>query len=224
MSEKLTLSRNKAKTNLKRKKGRKNSSQRWLQRQLNDPYVHEARKKGYRSRAAFKLLQLNEKFHFLKTGQKVLDLGAAPGGWTQIAANAVAPQGKVVGIDILEMEPIAGAVNLQGDIYDEGVLDTLIQELGSKADLVLSDMAANTIGHAATDNLRTIALAEAAADVAIHTLKESGTFVGKVFQGGANKGLLDLLNAHFEKVKHFKPPASRKGSPETYVVAMGFKA
>jgi len=215
--------RGRKKVQVKTKKGRKTSSQRWLHRQLNDPYVAAAQREGYRSRAAYKLLEINEKFDLLNAGARVLDLGAAPGGWTQVATKVLGESGHIVAIDILEMEPLAGAITFQGDIYEEDAPDKLIKALDGKADLVMSDMAANTVGHPPTDHIRTIALAEAALDIAIMTLKPGGHFVAKVFQGGANQDLLTLLKDNFQSVKHFKPPASRKGSPETYVVAKGFK-
>jgi len=209
------------KVRVKRKKGRKASSQRWLQRQLNDSYVFEAQKAGYRSRAAFKLIELNDKFDLFNPGMHVIDLGAAPGGWTQIALDKY-KAANVVGVDLLEVEPVAGATLFVGDLYDDDMPEKLQTALGQKADVVLSDMAANTVGHPPTDHLRTIALAELAADLALTTLKKGGHFVCKVFQGGANKALLNLLKGQFEMVKHYKPPASRKGSPETYLVAKDF--
>ena len=222
-----TIGRNKEKVRLKRKKGRSNSSARWLQRQLNDPYVNEAQRLGYRSRAAFKIIELNDKFDFIRKGMKVLDLGAAPGGWSQVVAQMIDAGkkngGTVVAIDILPMESITDVITLEGDIYDENIDALLMEKLGGPPDLVMSDMAANTTGHSKTDHIRTIALAEAAADVAVSNLTEGGAFVAKVFQGGANKELMDVLKKHFKTVKHFKPPSSRKGSPETYVVAVGFR-
>jgi 23S rRNA (uridine2552-2'-O)-methyltransferase len=202
-------------------KGRSVSSQAWLKRQLNDPYVAAAKGKGYRSRAAFKLVELNDRFRLLKKGAKVLDLGAAPGGWTQVA---VAKGAIVVAADVLAMEPIPGAVVFQADLTDPDVPAMLKEALGGPAELVLSDMAAPTTGHRATDHLRTIALAEIALEVAIDTLAPGGAFVGKVFQGGAASELLTRLKRHFREVKHVKPPASRAESVELYVVALGFKA
>ena len=198
------------------------SSARWLERQLNDPYVAEARKLNYRSRAAFKLLQLDEKHHLLKRGAKVVDLGAAPGGWTQVAV-AKAGAGNVVGLDILEMEPVAGAVTLQLDFLDAAAPDRLKAALGGPADLVLSDMAAPTTGHTKTDHLRIMGLAETAYEFAASVLKPGGAFVCKLFQGGAERTLLDRLKRDFASVKHAKPPASRSDSAETYVVATGFR-
>jgi len=205
---------------VKKDRGRSQSSRAWLQRQLNDPYVAAAKTKGYRSRAAFKLVELNEKFRFLKKGARVLDLGAAPGGWSQVAANAGAA---VVAADVLEMEPIVGVTFFRADLTDPDVPGTLIQALGGPADVVLTDMAAPTTGHRATDHIRTIALAEIALEVALGSLKPGGTFVGKVFQGGSSGALLARLKKAFREVKHVKPPASRSESVELYVVATGFK-
>lgn len=199
------------------------SSNRWLARQLNDPYVREAKTKGYRSRAAFKLIELDSKFHFLKKGARVLDLGAAPGGWTQVAARRIGPAGKIVAADILEMEPLAGTTVLQCDLLDPGTPERLKAALGGPADVVLTDMAAPTTGHRATDHLRTVALFEAALDVAQDVLRPGGTFVGKVFQGGAGGELLARVKSLFRTVRHVKPPASRKESVELYLVAEGFR-
>lgn len=208
---------------VKTARGRKLSSTRWLQRQLNDPYVEEARKLGYRSRAAFKLEDLNEKFGFLKPGARILDLGAAPGGWTQIAVAAVGAKGRVVALDIQEVEPVPGAVHLLGDIYDEDVIDRLRDALGGPADVVMSDMAAPSTGHAQTDHLRVMALIEAAYDVAQTLLAPGGVFVGKVLQGGTERGLLETLKRDFAKVSHAKPAASRADSREMYLVAESFR-
>jgi 23S rRNA (uridine2552-2'-O)-methyltransferase len=208
---------------VKSAKGRGVSSTRWLARQLNDPYVREAKAKGYRSRAAFKLIELDEKFHFLKKGGVVLDLGAAPGGWSQVAESQVGPGGRVVGADILEIAPIPGVTTLQADLLDAATPARLIEALGGKADLVLSDMAAPTTGHRATDHLRTTTLFEAALDMAEQVLKTGGTFVGKVFQGGAAGDLLARVKQRFREVRHVKPPASRAESVELYLVATGFK-
>jgi 23S rRNA (uridine2552-2'-O)-methyltransferase len=211
---------------LKTAKGRTISSQRWLQRQLNDPYVQDAQRLGFRSRSAFKLQQLDERFGFLRPGQRVVDLGAAPGGWTQVVAARVlgaAGNGRVVGLDILEMEPLAGAEILQADFMtDEGLAD-LTNLLGGPADVVLSDMAAPTTGHGPTDHLRTTALCEAAYDFAENALSPGGCFVAKVFKGGSEADLLRRMKIAFKTVRHAKPAASRPESPETYVVAMGFR-
>jgi 23S rRNA (uridine2552-2'-O)-methyltransferase len=206
---------------VKTARGRKLSSTLWLERQLNDPYVARAKAHGYRSRAAYKLLELDDRFHLLKPGARVVDLGAAPGGWAQVALERGAA--KVVGVDLLEMEPIAGATLLVGDFTDPETVAAVRAALGGAADLVLSDMAANTTGHRATDHLRVVALAEAAAAFAEDVLAPGGGFVAKVFQGGAEGELLARLKSRFASVRHAKPPASRKGSPETYLVATGFK-
>ena len=213
---------------VKTAKRRKLSSTLWLQRQLNDPYVHEAKRQGYRSRAAFKLIQLDERFHILKPGLRIVDLGAAPGGWTQVAvqkvgSNAGKKHGAVVGMDILEWDPVAGAITLQGDFLADDAPDRLKEALGGPADVVLSDMAAPTTGHPSTDHLRIIGLVEVALHFALEVLTPGGTFVAKVFQGGTEKTLLDMLKKNFTSVRHAKPPASRQGSAETYVVAMGFR-
>ncbi len=198
------------------------SSRRWLARQLNDPYVAEARKQGWRSRAAFKLLELDDKFRLLRPGSAIVDLGAAPGGWTQVAVRKGAAA--VVAMDLLPMDPIQGATVLQGDFSEPGADTQLIEAMGRRADLVLSDMAPNTTGHAATDHLRIMALAEMALDFAIATLNEGGAFVAKVFQGGSEREMLDRMKRHFAVVRHAKPPASRKESSELYVVATGFRS
>ncbi len=206
---------------------RKPSSTQWLERQLNDPYVREARRLGYRSRAAFKLLQLDDRFHFLKPGARVVDLGSAPGGWTQVAAartKAEAGRGRVVGIDLLPTDPVPGATLLERDFLDDEAPAALRQALGGPADVVLSDMAAPATGHAATDHLRVMALAEAAYAFAREVLTPGGTFVAKVFQGGAERELLAQLKRDFASLRHAKPPASRAESAEVYVVAQGFRA
>jgi 23S rRNA (uridine2552-2'-O)-methyltransferase len=200
---------------------RTQSSRAWLQRQLNDPYVAAARSKGYRSRAAFKLVELDEKFHFLKKGARILDLGSAPGGWSQVAASRGAT---VVAADVLVMEEIPNVTFFQADLTDPDVPAMLKQALDGPADIVLTDMAAPTTGHRATDHIRTIALVEIALEVAEDTLRPGGTFVGKVFQGGSSNELLARLKKSFREVKHVKPPASRAESVELYVVALGFKA
>jgi 23S rRNA (uridine2552-2'-O)-methyltransferase len=194
------------------------SSRNWLQRQLNDPYVARARAEGYRARAAYKLIELDEKFHFLKKGARVVDLGAAPGGWAQVAVQRGA---KVVGIDLLPIEPLTGAVFLEMDFLAPEAPAALIGALGGPPDIVLSDMAANTTGHAKTDQIRTGALADAAADFALEHLAPGGTFVTKAFQGGLDNTLLTRLKQGFATVKHAKPPASRAESSEVYVVAIG---
>ena len=208
---------------VKTAKGRKTGSTRWLERQLNDPYVKRARAEGYRSRAAYKLLELDERFGFLKGVGRVVDLGIAPGGWTQVVRQK-APRATVVGIDLLPTDPIDGATILEMDFMDEKAPDALKDALGGPADLVLSDMAANTVGHPQTDHLRTMGLVEAALDFAGEVLKPGGAFVAKVLAGGADSGLVAELKRRFSTVKHAKPPASRKGSSEWYVVAQGFKA
>ncbi len=204
-------------------RGRKTSSTRWLQRQLNDPYVAEAKRRGFRSRAAFKLLQLDERFRLLRPGLQVVDLGCAPGGWTQVAAAAVRPGGSVVGLDLLPCEPVDGATLLDLDFLDPGAPDRLAGILRGPADLVLSDMAAPATGHAGTDHLRIMALAEAAHDFARTVLSPGGGFVCKLFQGGAERGLLDAVKRDFRTVRHAKPEASRSDSAETYLVATGFR-
>ncbi|HXB51722.1 MAG TPA: RlmE family RNA methyltransferase [Rhizomicrobium sp.] len=206
---------------MKKDRGRTSSSRAWLQRQLNDPYVAAAKAKGYRSRAAFKLVEMDEKFHFLKKGAKVLDLGAAPGGWSQVAA---AKGATVVAADVLEMEEIPGVTFFKADLTDPDVPGMLKAALDGPADVVMTDMAAPTTGHRATDHIRTIALVEIALAVALDTLKPGGAFVGKVFQGGSSSQLLAGLKKAFREVKHVKPPASRAESVELYVVALGFKS
>ena len=207
---------------LKTAKGRKVSSTRWLERQLNDPYVKRARAENYRSRAAYKLLELDERFGLLKGVKTVIDLGIAPGGWSQVVRRRV-PQSKVVGIDFLPTDPIDGVTILHMDFMDEDAPDRLRQALGGPADLVLSDMAANTVGHPQTDHLRTMALVEAGLEFAAEILRPGGAFVAKVLAGGADNELVAELKRRFATVKHAKPPASRKDSSEWYVVAQGFK-
>jgi 23S rRNA (uridine2552-2'-O)-methyltransferase len=205
---------------------RKPSSTEWLTRQLNDPYVSEARRLGYRTRAAFKLIELDNRFRLLLPGRRVVDLGCAPGGWTQVAVERVrsrAGRGAVVGIDLAETAPVPGATILRGDIHDPAVSSAIKAALGSPADVVLSDMAPSTTGHAATDHLRIMTLAEAAFGVAEQLLGPGGAFVAKVFQGGAEGALLAQLKQAFREVRHAKPPASRTQSPETYVIAQGFR-
>lgn len=206
---------------VKTARGRKTSSTRWLQRQLNDPYVKKAQMEGYRSRAAYKLLQLDERFKLFRPGMRVVDLGSAPGGWVQVALKAKAAE--VVGIDLLEIEPIAGATLLQHDFSADDAPALVKAQMGGPADAVISDLAPWTTGHKATDHLRIVALVELAAHFALETLKPGGFFVAKVFQGGAEGELLDLLKTHFAKERHFKPDASRSESAETFVVATGFR-
>jgi 23S rRNA (uridine2552-2'-O)-methyltransferase len=203
-------------------KGRKPSSTRWLERQLNDPYVRRAKAENYRSRAAYKLLELDERFDLLKGAKAVVDLGIAPGGWSQVVRRRV-PQGRVVGIDLLPTDPIEGVAILQMDFMDETAPDLLKDALGGDADLVLSDMAANTVGHQQTDHLRTMALVEAGLLFATEVLRPGGAYVAKVLAGGADNQLVAEMKRHFTTVKHAKPPASRKDSSEWYVIAQGFK-
>ena len=214
------------KTRIKKKSGLKNSSRRWLERHLNDPYVHRSRAEGYRSRAAFKLIEIDDKHRLLKPGQRVIDLGAAPGGWLQVAAARVksleaAPT--VVGIDYLEMDPVPAATILRMDFLDAEAPDRLIEALGGAPDVVLSDMAAPTTGHRRTDHLRTMHLAEVAADFALSVLRPGGHFLAKTFQGGTEAELLDRLKRSFRSVHHVKPPASRGESVELYLLAKEFK-
>jgi len=215
---------------LRKSKGRKESSTRWLKRQLSNPYVAEARDQGLRSRAAFKLIELDDKFHFLKPGGRIVDLGACPGGWTMIAADRVNAQGAakgmqgcVVGIDLQETDAVPGAVLICHDFMDEAAPELLKRALNGPADVVLSDMAAQATGHAATDHLRVIGLLEAAFEFACDVLAPGGVFVGKAFKGGTEGALLARIKKHFKTVKHAKPPSSRKQSAETYVAAMGFR-
>jgi len=211
---------------VKTARGRTVSSLRWLQRQLNDPYVAEAKKRGFRSRAAFKLLQLDDQFHFLKPGGRVIDLGAAPGGWTQVSVERVKAErgeGAVIGIDITPVEPIAGATVLTKDFYDEDAPKMLTALMGGPADVVLSDMAASATGDPQVDHMRIMGLAEAAHDFARQILKPGGTFVAKVLRGGTERTLLDRLKQDFIKVRHVKPEASRADSAEMYVVGTGFR-
>ncbi len=201
------------------------SSRAWVQRQLNDPYVAEAQRLGYRSRAAFKILQLDEKCHFFRPGAVVVDLGAAPGGWSQIAAQKLGKKGTIIAMDILEMKPLPDVEFLQGDFSDEEIQQKLLAMIGGrKVNLVMSDIAPNTIGHGRTDHLRIMALAEEAYVFARQVLAPGGAFVCKVFQGGADHKILTPLKQQFEKVRHIKPPASRKDSAEMYLVATGFRA
>ncbi len=211
---------------VKTARGRKPSSTRWLQRQLNDPYVSQAKRDGYRSRAAYKLVELDEKFGLLKPQAKVVDLGAAPGGWAQVAAkrvNSPAAKPTVVAVDVLAMPSIAGVSFLQCDMNDEDAPERIHALLDGEVDLVMSDLAPNTTGHAATDHLRIILLCELAYELALEVLTEGGAFVCKVRQGGTEASMLTDMKKRFTKVAHFKPVSSRKESPETYVVAMGFR-
>ena len=207
---------------VKTARNRTAQSTRWLERQLNDPYVKRAKAEGYRSRAAYKLIELDEKFAFLKGAKRVVDLGLAPGGWSQVVRRRL-PQASVVGIDLLPVDPIDGVTILQMDFLSDAAPERLREELGGEADLVLSDMAANTVGHPQTDALRTAALVEAAHLFACEVLREGGTFVAKVFAGGGDSAMVAEMKRNFSSVKHAKPPSSRKGSVEWFVVAAGFK-
>lgn len=212
---------------LKSRKARSASSRGWLERQLNDPYVTAAKREGFRSRAAYKLSQIDDKHRLLKPGQRVVDLGAAPGGWTQVATQRVKSMeghGQVVAIDVLPMEPVAGATVLQLDFLDEsapGALKTALR--GGQADIILSDMAAPTTGHSGTDHVRIMGLIEAAALFAREVLAPGGAFLGKAFQGGAERDVLTQLKRNFKSVRHVKPPASRSESAELYLLATGFR-
>src|SRR5580698_4811277 len=206
--------------NLRTASGRTTAQQAWLRRQLNDPYVVAARAQNYRSRAAFKLIELDDRYHLIRKGARVLDLGAAPGGWAQVAMQRGAAC--VVGVDLLPIIPVAGAEFIEGDFMDEGMEARLTEMLGGKADLVLSDMAPNTTGHVATDHIRIMALADTALAFATEILIPGGAFVAKLFQGGAERDMLNTLKLRFRTVRHAKPPASRKDSKEMYVVATGF--
>jgi len=216
-------SKRKTSVRVKTARKRSNSSNKWLRRQLNDPYVVAAKEQGYRSRAAFKILELDEKFHFFKKGMKVIDLGAAPGGWSQIASSRMGKNGKIVAIDLLPVDPIAGAEMLEMDFLDDDAPEILKNKLGGKADIVMSDMAPSTTGHKATDHLRIMGLAENAAYFSIEVLAPNGSFICKLFQGGAQKELLSLLKENFAKVRHAKPSSSRSDSSEMFIVATGFK-
>ena len=210
------------KVRVKTAKRRTNSSNRWLERQLNDPYVAAARAAGYRSRAAFKLKELDAQFGLLSQVERVVDLGAAPGGWCQIVLER-RPRARIVAIDLLPIEPIQGVTIFEKDILDDDSEAVMLEALGGLADIVLSDMAANTVGHQATDHLRTMGLIEAGLDMATRLLRPGGTFVAKVLAGGGDSTLTGALKKAFSTVKHVKPPASRKGSSEWYVVAQGYK-
>jgi 23S rRNA (uridine2552-2'-O)-methyltransferase len=210
------------KVRVKTAKRRTKSSQLWLERQLNDPYVRAAKSDGYRSRAAYKLAEMNEKYRFLKRGQTAVDLGAAPGGWTQVLVEHLG-EGKVVGVDIQDMEPIAGAALLKLDFMDDKAPGIIKETLKGPVDTVLSDMASPATGHRETDHMRVMALCETALDFAIEILKPGGTFLCKVLRGGTERQLLETLKKRFQKVIHVKPPASRADSAEMYVLAMGFR-
>ncbi|MES2289756.1 MAG: RlmE family RNA methyltransferase [Pseudomonadota bacterium] len=209
-------------TRVKTARGRTAQSTRWLERQLNDPYVKRAQAEGYRSRAAYKLIELDERFGLLRGVRHVVDLGIAPGGWAQVVRRKQ-PKAKIVGIDLLPVDPIDGVEIFEMDFMDDAAPALLIERLGAAPDLVMSDMAANTVGHPQTDALRTMGLVEAATEFACQVLAPGGTFVAKVFAGGADSALVAELKRNFKAVKHAKPPASRKGSSEWYVVAQGFK-
>ena len=211
------------KQRVKTARGRTVSQKRWLERQLNDPYVARAKREGYRSRAAYKLLEIDERFKLLKPGQRVVDLGAAPGGWSQVAARVVGPEGRVVGIDLLEIEPMAGVDFITLDFLDPAAPARLTELLGGPADLVMSDMAANATGHKKTDHLRIIGLAETAAEFAREVLGPGGAYLAKVLQGGTEGALLTDLKRDFSAVRHIKPPASRADSSELYVLATGYR-
>ncbi|ANC86467.1 MAG: RlmE family RNA methyltransferase [Sphingomonas aquatilis] len=209
-------------TRVKTARGRTAQSTRWLERQLNDPYVRRAKAEGYRSRAAYKLLELDERFGIIQGKRRVVDLGIAPGGWSQVIRRRV-PKAAVVGIDLLPVDPIDGVTIFQMDFMDDAAPDVLMEALGGAPDLVMSDMAANTVGHPQTDALRTMALVETALAFAVDVLEKGGTFVAKVFAGGADAQLVAEMKRNFQTVKHAKPPSSRKGSVEWFVVAQGFK-
>jgi 23S rRNA (uridine2552-2'-O)-methyltransferase len=209
---------------LKDDKRRTLSSRTWLERQLSDPYVARAKREGFRSRAAYKLAEIDDKYRVLKPGARVVDLGAAPGGWSEIAARRVGAGGCVIALDILDMKPIVGVEFIKLDFLDDAAPERLKAMIGGKADVVLSDMAANATGHRKTDHLRIMALAEAAAQFAREVLAEGGTFVCKVLQGGTEAALLAALKREFESVKHVKPPASRSDSAELYLLARGFRS
>ena len=210
------------KVRVKTARARTAQSTRWLARQLNDPYVKRAKAEGYRSRAAYKLIELDERFGFLKGVKRVVDLGIAPGGWSQVVRK-LCPNARIVGIDLLPTDPIDGVIIAQMDFLADEAPNWLLEQLEGQADLVLSDMAANTVGHQQTDHLRTMGLVETAVDFAVQILRPGGTFVAKSLAGGGDSSLVDTLKRNFTSVKHAKPPASRSGSSEWYVVASGFK-
>lgn len=212
-----------AKVRVKTARGRKPSSTRWLQRQLNDPYVAEANRLGYRSRAAFKLVELNDRYQFLKGVKRAVDLGSAPGGWLQVLARVMPEDSQIIGIDLQEVEHVDGVDLWVMDFLDEDAEERLMAALSGPADIVLSDMANSATGHRQTDQIRTMALCEAALDFAIKVLAPNGTFVAKVLQGGSDGALMERMQKHFKTVKHAKPPASRADSKEWFVLAQGFK-
>ncbi|MCC8483660.1 MAG: RlmE family RNA methyltransferase [Rickettsia endosymbiont of Labidopullus appendiculatus] len=215
---------------VKTAKRQKNSSKQWLARQLNDPYVAKAKIDGYRSRSAYKLLEIHEKFNLLKPGMKLVDLGAAPGGWSQVAAKIIksdesaSNNSMIIAVDLLEIEPIIGVDCLQKDFYAEGTEEAIIKMLDGSADIVMSDMAANTTGHAKTDHIRTLDLCEHALDFALKVLKPGGHFIAKIFRGGTENSTLNKIKLNFHKVKHFKPSSSRKESVEIYLIALSRKS
>ena len=211
------------KQRVKTGKGRTLSSKMWLERQLNDPYVQRAKREGYRSRAAFKLVEIDDKYRFLKKGARVVDLGAAPGGWSQVAAKRIGDGGRIVAIDLLDIEPIAGVDFIQLDFLDPAAPDELKARLGGEADTVLTDMAANATGHRKTDHLKIVGLVEAAAEFAREVLKPGGAFLAKVLQGGTEPALLAQLKKEFAVVRHVQPAASRAESAELYLLATGFR-
>lgn len=215
---------------VKTAKRQKNSSKQWLARQLNDPYVAKAKLDGYRARSAYKLLEIHEKFNLLKPGMKLVDLGAAPGGWSQVAAKIIksdesaSNNSMIIAVDLLEIEPIIGVNCLQKDFYAEGTKEAIIKMLDGSADIVMSDMAANTTGHAKTDHIRTLDLCEHAIDFALKILKPGGHFIAKIFRGGTENSTLNKIKLNFHKVKHFKPSSSRKESVEIYLIALSRKS
>jgi 23S rRNA (uridine2552-2'-O)-methyltransferase len=216
-------SKDRLKTRVKTGKSRSQSSKKWLERQLNDPYVARAKKEGYRSRAAFKLIEIDDKYRLLKKGGRVVDLGAAPGGWSQVAMQRVGDKGQVVAIDIQEMTPVPGVDFMVLDFLDPRAPDILKDKLGGEADVVLTDMAANATGHRKTDHLKIMSLVEAAGQFAAEVLKPGGSFLAKVLQGGTEPALLAVLKRHFATVRHVKPAASRTDSAELYLLASGFR-
>tara|TARA_Y100001934_G_scaffold12765_1_gene15749 strand:- start:71 stop:760 length:690 start_codon:yes stop_codon:yes gene_type:complete len=213
-----------AKQRVKTARGRSNSSTRWLQRQLNDPYVQEAKRIGYRSRAAFKLIDIDAKYRLFRRGAKIIDLGAAPGGWSQVAAERIGTEGAIIAVDLLEFDHIRGVNAIVGDIHNDEIYEQVRCEAGGEVDIVLSDMGASATGHAATDHLRSAALAEAAFEFATEVLKENGAMVVKLLQGAEETAYVAMLRKRFAKVDRIKPPASRDRSAEMYVVARGFRA